>query len=96
VRETSRFVLYRDLFKWPSIVGDPVRQAQLLAGVVHGYFVSGNYADRSVPFEHVLTGFGQGQRPDAIMRSTKYVHAGKPLMTNRANNIEAALALLAS
>jgi hypothetical protein len=94
VKETPRFVLYRDLFGWPSISGDAVRQAQLLAGVVHGYFFSGNYSDRKVPFDHILNGFGQGQAPDVIMRTTKYVHAGRSLMTNRARNIAAALELL--
>jgi hypothetical protein len=70
------------------------RQAQLLA--THGYFVNTNYSDRTVPFDHIPNGFAADKRADEIMRSTRYVHEGEPLMAGRANNIAAALELLAS
>lgn len=85
--------LYRDLFKWPSIAGDTVRRAKLLAGIVHGYFVSGNFSDRRVPLNHIMEGYGRDLRIDDILRTTTYVHAGSTILSNRERNIAAALRL---
>jgi chitosanase len=96
VRQTPSFSLYDGLFRQGSFRSDPANKAQLLAAVVHGYFIAGNYSDRRVPFEHILEGFDRGLPADEVMRPTRYVHAGKALMSNRARNIAAALSLLAS
>lgn len=94
VRTTPRFTLYRDLFRWDSIKGDPQKQVQLLAGVVHGYFVSTNFTDGRVPFDEILNRFAAGLGPDAVMAGTRYKHAGTSILTNRARNIASALRLL--
>ncbi len=83
--------LYRDLFRESGIAADPKRQARLLAAVVHGYFYSGTYRDRKVPFATLLDGFRSNRPLSEMMASTRYVHAGKPLMVGRENNIEEAL-----
>lgn len=84
--------LYRDLFRSSGIVSQEERQARLLAGIVHGYFVSRNYASRSVPFDHILRGFAADDPVDRILNGTGYVHAGSSILTNRQRNIDDALA----
>ncbi len=86
--------LYRDLFHEAGISGDPVREAKLLAGVVHGYFYRGTYRDGKVPTARLLDGYRSGRPLSEMMSGTKYVHAGKPLMVGRENNINEALALV--
>jgi hypothetical protein len=85
--------LYPDLFREPGIAGRPDRGAKLLAGVVHGYFWEGNYADRTVPLEYLLAGFGADVALGPLLAQTGYVHAGKPLLDGRQRNLEAGLAL---
>jgi hypothetical protein len=94
VKQTPRFMLYSGLFRSGSFRTDQVKQAQLLAGVVHGYFIGQNYSDRRVPFDQVLAGIERGDSIDIVMRPTRYVHAGSSILTNRARNIAEALALL--
>ncbi len=84
--------LYRDLFRAPGIAGAPERQARLLAGIVHGYFVSRNYRGRSVPFDSILRGFASDEPVDRILQGTGYVHAGTTILANRQRNIDAAIA----
>lgn len=86
--------LYRSLFKIDKIAGNPVREAKLLAGVVHGYFYSGNYSDKTVPFDYLTSGYQNDTSLAKLMKPTKYVHAGKDLMVNREKNISTALALI--
>ncbi len=86
--------LYRDLFRLDKISGNPVREAKLLAGVVHGYFYSGNYSDKKVPFDYLIQGYQKDTSLAKLMKPTSYVHAGKDIITNRENNINAALGLL--
>ncbi|MCB1130288.1 MAG: N-acetylmuramoyl-L-alanine amidase, partial [Verrucomicrobiae bacterium] len=86
--------LYRDLFRETGIGGDPVREAKLLAGVVHGYFYSGTYSDKKVPISYLLDGYRSDRGLAEMMASTHYVHAGKPLMAGRERNIEEALGWL--
>lgn len=94
VAQTPRFALYRDLFRLDPFRSSPRRRANLLAGVVHGYFYSGTYSDRRVPFDHLIEGYAAGRRVDEIMRPTRYVHAGDPKLAGRANNLAAAERLL--
>lgn len=89
------FDLYRDLFRFPGIQGEPTKEAITVASVVHGYFYSGAYQGRvTPPYEQILRGIANGERIDAIMSATNYVHAGSSILRNRAANIAAALALL--
>jgi hypothetical protein len=85
--------LYRDLFKWAGIAGSALRQCKLLAGVVHGYFYSGNFSDRKVPLEPIMDGYVRDRGCDDILRGTTYVHAGSSILANRERNIVAALRL---
>lgn len=85
--------LYRDLFRAPGIKDDAVREANLLAAVVHGYFYSGTYRDKKVPFEALLDGFREGVGLAALMRGTRYKHAGTSILVGREKNLNAALAL---
>ncbi len=94
VKTVSNIPLYPGLFREDGIAGHPDREAKLLAGIVHGYFWSGNYASRKVPFGHILAGYADDKPLDQIIASTDYVHAGKPLMTNRQSNIDEALFVL--
>ncbi|MQW13100.1 hypothetical protein GHK51_22805 [Sinorhizobium meliloti] len=88
--------LYRDLFRAPGIAGAPERQARLLAGIVHGYFVSSNYRGRSVPINRILQGFATDERVDSILAGTGYVHDSTTILTNRQRNIDAAIAAFRS
>ncbi|MDI7865323.1 serine protease [Rhizobiaceae bacterium n13] len=88
--------LYRDLFRAPGIAGAPERQARLLAGIVHGYFVSRNYRSRSVPFDRILSGLAADEPVDRILAGTGYVHDGTTILSNRQRNIDAAIAAFRS
>ena len=89
-------ILYSDLFRENGIAGRPDRGAKLLAGVVHGYFWSGNYDDGAVPTDTLLSGFKADVPLGRLLRNTRYVHAGKPLLDARQRNIEEGLALMAA
>ncbi|OCP05791.1 MULTISPECIES: serine protease [unclassified Ensifer] len=88
--------LYRDLFRAPEIAGNPERQARLLAGVVHGYFVKANYRNRPVPFDRLLRGFASDEAVDRILAGTGYVHDGTTILSNRQRNVDAAIAAFRS
>ena len=94
VKTLAGLVLYPALFQQPGIAGFADRQAKLLAGVVHGYFWSGNYGGGNVPMSDILHGYTKDDPVDVIMSPTAYVHAGKTLMVNRQRNIETGLALV--
>jgi hypothetical protein len=83
--------LYRDLFRVAGIVDTAERQAKLLAGIVHGYFVRANYGGHPVPFDHILDGYSRDVPVDEILRGTRYVHAQTSIPANRERNIKAAL-----
>ena len=83
--------LYRDLFRVAGIVDTAQRQAKLLAGIVHGYFVRSNYSGHPVPFDHILDGYRRDIPVDEILRGTRYVHAQTSIPANRERNIKAAL-----
>jgi hypothetical protein len=83
--------LYRDLFRVAGIVDTAERQAKLLAGIVHGYFVRANYGGHAVPFDHILDGYRRDVPVDEILRDTRYVHARTSIPANRERNIKGAL-----
>ncbi|HEY5895502.1 MAG TPA: N-acetylmuramoyl-L-alanine amidase [Chthoniobacterales bacterium] len=86
--------LYRDLFRTEGIAGNGARDARLLAGVVHGYFYSATYRNRSVPFDQLLGGFKSDMPLSALMAGTRYIHAGTSIIRGREKNINEALALM--
>jgi N-acetylmuramoyl-L-alanine amidase len=91
--------LYMGLFRIDKIKDNTVRQAKVLAGVVHGYFYSGNYratppAKPTIPYDDLVSGYQRDVGLAKLMKDTTYVHAGKPLMEGRQQNIETALGLL--
>lgn len=94
VKNVAGLVLYPGLFQQSGIAGSREIGAKLLAGIVHGYFWSGNFGGAGVPMTHILQGYAMDHPVDVIMENTSYVHAGKTLMINRQRNIEAGLALV--
>ena len=86
--------LYGGLFDLTGISGNPTIGAKVLAGVVHGYFYSGNYSDRSVPFDHLVESYQGDERLSEFMKNTNYRHAGTPVLTGRERNIDTALGLV--
>lgn len=89
---------YRDTFRLEGIVGNDVKQAKLLAGVVHGYFGKNRY-DRGrspVPFDHIVDGYRNDQDLTDFMLHTRYVHAvnNPEYLVGREVNIKAALSWL--
>jgi N-acetylmuramoyl-L-alanine amidase len=85
---------YKSLFRMDGITGNAVREAKLLAGVVHGYFYSPNYSDRSIPADRIIRGYVRDTPLADVMRNTTYVHAGTSILTGRQANIEEALQLI--
>ena len=83
--------LYRDLFRGRQGDMAPETNAKVLAGVVHGYFFAGNYCDEKVPLQHLLAGYDNNTSLAEMMRTTKFVHAGTPIISNRERNIKHAL-----
>tara|TARA_Y100001956_G_scaffold78159_1_gene89506 strand:- start:253 stop:894 length:642 start_codon:yes stop_codon:yes gene_type:complete len=88
--------IYAGLFEVEGVEGNATVQARILAGVVHGYFSNARYRDRRAPINQLLRGYIAGEDLGVMMAATKYIHAGKPLITNRARNIEEALSWLAA
>ena len=86
--------LYGGLFDLTGISGNPTVGAKVLAGVVHGYFYSGNYSDRSVPFDHLVESYQGDERLSEFMKNTNYRHAGTSVLTGRERNIDTALDLV--
>ena len=86
--------LYGGLFAVTGIRGNPATGAKALAGVVHGYFYSGNYSDKSVPFDHIVESYRDDEGLAAFMKNTTYRHAGTSVLTGRERNIETALGLV--
>ncbi len=94
VKSVAGLPLYRGLFTREKIQGNAVRQAKLLAGVIHGYFFSANYRDRTVPYQDLITGYQNDTGLAALMHPTTYVYARTNILASREQNITAALALL--
>jgi metacaspase-1 len=86
--------IYDGLFDVSGIRGNPAVGAKVLAGVVHGYFDSGNYQDRSIPYDHLIASYRADERLAEFMKNTTYRHAGTAVLTGRERNIETALGLV--
>jgi len=89
VKHQDGVSLYRDLFSLKGSERD--KDARILAGVIHGYFYSGNYSDSHVPLNHLVDGYDAGVALPELMQNTLYKHAGTNIIENRAKNIEAAI-----
>jgi N-acetylmuramoyl-L-alanine amidase len=85
--------LYRDLFQQAGISGTAAREARLIAGIVHGYFVKANYGGGPVPFNHILSSYAADVPLPQMMQGTSYRHAGTSVLTGRQRNIEHGLSL---
>lgn len=83
--------LYKSHFQHAGIKGNARRESRLLAGIVHGYFVRANYGGAPIPKTQILDGYAADVPLHALMMNTGYVHAGKPWMRTRHDNIETAL-----
>ena len=66
----------------------------MLAGVIHGYFFSGNYRPGRCPYDHLVQSYRDDERLTEFMRSTSYVHAGTQVLVGRERNIDTALTLV--
>jgi hypothetical protein len=86
--------LYRGLFGLSGISGNATIGAKVIAGVVHGYFFSGNYSDRRVPFDHLIQSYRDDERLAEFMEPTTYRHAGTAVLRGRERNIDTALGLV--
>jgi len=94
VKTVGALRLYRDLFRNSGAGKAEVRNAKILAGVVHGYFFSGTYRDRKVPLQHLLTGYANDTGLADMMRATTFKHGQTNIVANRERNINAALEAL--
>ena len=93
VRSSDVGMLYRDLFAANQIVDSPVRQAKLLAGIIHGYFLDQNYrGGRRADLDQLLTSYRSDVDIDRMLSGSGYVHDGTGILRNRQRNIDAALA----
>jgi hypothetical protein len=96
VKTVNRMKLHRDLFRRDGGAGASEFNAKILAGVVHGYFYSGNYRDGKIPLRHLIDGYKNDRSLADMMRETKYKHAGTSIIANREANIRIALKKLRS
>lgn len=85
------YSIYSGLFEVDGIADNPVIEARVLAGGVHGYFSNARYADRNAPIQVLLKSYSDEVSLFEMMKTTKYLHAGKELLRNRENNIEQAI-----
>ncbi len=96
VKTDAGHKLYRALFEHSGIQGNPVREARMLASVVHGYFYRGAYRPVGpVPYEKILEGLEADKPIPEVMEATNYRWAGTDILKNREKNIRRALDLLA-
>lgn len=89
VKRQDDVSLYRDLFNFTGT--EKEKDARILAGVIHGYFYSGNYSDGHVPLNHLIDGYDTEVSLPDLIRSTLYKHAGTDIIQNRAKNIDTAI-----
>jgi hypothetical protein len=76
VTQTAGRTLYRDLFMHPGIDSQYLPEANLVAGVIHGYFYNGAYEEGTeVPFDAILDGLASGESLRDIMTGTGYKNA---------------------
>jgi len=92
VKPSAQGSLYRDLFEWPGLADMPNRQAKLLAGIIHGYFLNTNYRDGArADVPHLLQSYAQDDAIDTMLRGSGYVHDGTTILRNRQKNVDEAL-----
>lgn len=89
VKHINDTALYRDLFDQSGTKNE--KDALILAGVIHGYFYSGNYDDNLVPLQHLIDGFEKELALPDLLRNTSYKHADTSIIENRAKNLKKAL-----
>lgn len=89
VKNSPHGHLYCDLFLKDGLNGNPARQAKLLAGIIHGYFLTANYRGGNQPnFARLLTGFATDVPIDTMLAGSGYVHDGTSILENRQANVE--------
>jgi len=89
VKHINSVPLYRDLFDGTGVQKE--KDALILAGIIHGYFYSGNYSDGRVPLHHLIDGYNKKLPLSDLLRDTTYKHAGKSLIENRTRNLQNAV-----
>jgi hypothetical protein len=90
VRVTSHGALYRDLFKTPGLVESLRRQARLLAGIVHGYFLTMNYrGGRQPDIPGLIASYIDDVSIPDMLAGSGYVHDGTTILANRQANVDA-------
>jgi hypothetical protein len=90
VGEGGGYILYRDLFKIDALEKNIIRQARLIAGVVHGYFVQSNYANDEVNYAHLIKCYETDISLTEMMAGATFKQA--MTLAGRQRNIAAALA----
>lgn len=96
VRKEGSVDLYKGLFRMSGIKGNDIKEAEMLAAVVHGYFYSGVYSDKKVPIKHIAKGIKDGTPISEIMKGTTYKYANSNILVNRERNIDLAIEWLES
>lgn len=91
VRTLDGVALYSGLFSKAADLEQEKTGARILAGVVHGYFYSGNYSDGTPPISYLIDGYAANTEIGALMARTRYKLAGSSIIRNRGRNIEQAL-----
>lgn len=76
-------------FRYPGIADDPLKQAKVLAGVIHGYFEKRRYNNNRVPLDFLITNYAEDTDLAEFMLQTSYVHAVRrpAVLRGRARNI---------
>ena len=96
VTQAAGRTLYRDLFLHPGIDSQYLAEANLVAGVIHGYFYDGAYEEGTeVPFDSILDGLASGETLRNIMTGTGYKNATPSrihILDGRQNNLNVATA----
>lgn len=92
VKNSAHGYLYCDLFLRPGIAGEATRQAKLLAGIIHGYFLTANYRGGKAPdFPHMLSAYAGDLPIQVMLRGSGYVHDGTTILRNRQSNVDGAV-----
>lgn len=96
VKNSPHGMLYRDLFWKSGIAENPVRQAKLLAGIIHGYFLPTNYRGGARPdFGSLMDGFQSDVPIPQMLLGSGYVFDGSTVLESRQRNVDTALSNLA-
>jgi hypothetical protein len=90
--EGGGYVLYRDLFRIDEFAQNAFRQAKLVAGVVHGYFIASNYRNDRVDYAHLIECYETDVDLTDMMAGSTYKQAWTLL--GRQQNIATAVAVL--